>query len=213
MKLLRNFILMILLMSATSGLQALTINFEVENQNRVKLKDFALSLVRLDKAIGAAGKIKSEPKTYEMIQKDKSFLPRVLVIQKGSKVVFPNKDDTSHSIYSFSEAKKFNVELYKGADKVPELVFTEEGVIVLGCNIHDWMLGVIVVTDSSHAAFSSKNLLEMTDLDPGTYEVKLWHKDLGVEKLMTLPQKLTIQNEQNKQTIKLTVDVKSEEAW
>ncbi len=57
----------------------------------------------------------------------------------------------SHHVYSFSEAKTFELALYKG-NAHPPLVFDRPGVVVLGCNIHDSMLGYILVVDTPHFA-------------------------------------------------------------
>ncbi|MCW4630031.1 hypothetical protein [Marinomonas rhodophyticola] len=57
-----------------------------------------------------------------MDQVDESFLPRVLVVQKGQYVNFPNSDDIRHHVYSFSEPKTFEIKLYKGTDVESHIV-------------------------------------------------------------------------------------------
>lgn len=82
--------------------------------------------------------------TFVMDQIDKEFVPHVLVVPVGARVHFPNKDDIHHHIYSFSTAKPFELPLYKGEPADP-VVFDRPGVVKLGCNIHDWMSGIILV--------------------------------------------------------------------
>ncbi len=91
-----------------------------------------------------------------MDQIDSSFVPRVLVVQKGQSVSFPNSDDFRHHVYSFSEAKAFEIQLYKGTD-VPPVLFDKPGLVALGCNIHDDMIGYIYVADNVLALKTDRN--------------------------------------------------------
>lgn len=81
---------------------------------------------------------------YVMDQIKQEFVPHVLPIQAGGKVSFPNTDALHHQVYSFSEAKKFEISLYKGKPAEP-LVFEATGAVKVGCSIHDWMNGVVLV--------------------------------------------------------------------
>jgi len=115
----------------------------------------------------------------EMVQQGQSFAPAVMVVTAGTEVAFPNKDRMRHHIYSFSEAKRFEVRLYSG-EAVPTLVFDRPGVITLGCNIHDWMRGFIYVADSPYFAISNpEGQASLGELPDGPYELVLWHHSLG----------------------------------
>ncbi|NLQ16928.1 methylamine utilization protein [Marinomonas sp. M1K-6] len=99
--------------------------------------------------VSLPGHVVSTPtKVAVMDQIDESFVPRVLVVQKGQFVSFPNSDDIRHHVYSFSEPKRFEIKLYKGSD-MPPVLFDKPGLVALGCNIHDDMIGYIVVADNS----------------------------------------------------------------
>jgi plastocyanin len=87
----------------------------------------------------------------EMAQQKKQFVPEVLVVPVGSEVRFPNHDTVRHHVYSFSPAKKFELKLYTGTPANPVL-FDRPGVVVLGCNIHDQMVGWILVVDTPYYA-------------------------------------------------------------
>src|ERR1700680_328705 len=80
-------------------------------------------------------------------QVNRVFAPDLLVIPVGSTVEFPNSDSVSHQIYSFSSAKRFQLPLYRGKPYSPTR-FDQPGVVTLGCNIHDDMLGYLFVTDA-----------------------------------------------------------------
>ena len=77
-------------------------------------------------------------------------MPTVSVISAGNAVSFPNSDDILHHVYSFSPAKTFNIPLYgRGSNSDYREEFVTAGAVEIGCNIHDWMLGYIVVVDST----------------------------------------------------------------
>ena len=73
-------------------------------------------------------------------QVDKQFVPFVKAVFIGSTIRFPNSDNIRHQVYSFSPAKKFELPLYSGTEAA-SVMFDKAGVVVLGCNIHDWMIG------------------------------------------------------------------------
>lgn len=111
----------------------------------------------------------------DMDQRDKVFYPHVLVIRAGTAVTFPNSDDIRHQVYSFSPSKRFELRLYEGIPAAPVL-FDQPGVVVLGCNIHDWMLGYIYVTqDPWYGVTDSKGQVTFANLPTGSYSLTLWH--------------------------------------
>jgi plastocyanin len=114
------------------------------------------------------------PAAAIMDQKDLAFVPRVLVIAVGSKVEFPNNDSVSHQVYSFSPAKKFQLPLYKGQAH-PPVVFDTKGLVVLGCNIHDAMVGYIYVTDAPlFGTTDAAGAFKLTGLAAGDYRITIW---------------------------------------
>lgn len=112
-----------------------------------------------------------------MDQVGSEFTPRVLVVTKGSRVRFPNSDTIRHQVYSFSPAKRFELPLYAGTPPEP-VVFESPGVVTLGCNIHDWMKGYIVVVDTPHHALSGSDGRVELDMPDGTYLLTAWHERL-----------------------------------
>ena len=109
-----------------------------------------------------------------MDQQRLQFVPHLLVVQSGTSVTFPNSDDVSHHVYSFSEGNKFELPLYKG-NVYPPKVFENAGVVVLGCNIHDGMLGYIVVVDTPHfAQTNARGVALLEDIPSGDYSVSAW---------------------------------------
>ena len=111
-------------------------------------------------------------------QVDKEFTPKVNAILVGTPVVFPNHDNVRHQVYSFSPAKRFELPLYAGVPAQP-VVFDTPGVVVLGCNIHDWMVGYIYVSESPYFAKTGRDgKAEIHGLPPHEYVVRVWHPQL-----------------------------------
>lgn len=113
-----------------------------------------------------------------MDQIDQEFVPRVKPVLVGSSVYFPNKDNIRHQVYSFSPAKQFELPLYAGTPAKP-VVFDKPGVVVLGCNIHDWMIAYIYVSESPYFAKTGPDgSAQLKDLSPRHYTVRVWHPRL-----------------------------------
>lgn len=114
-------------------------------------------------------------RTAAVEQVDREFVPYVSVIQTGTAVTFPNRDAILHHVYSFSPAKPFEIKLYQGRSPV-EIAFDRPGVVTLGCNIHDWMIGYILVVSTPHfAKTGAGGLAQLRDLPGGAYELRAWH--------------------------------------
>jgi hypothetical protein len=93
----------------------------------------------------------------------------------GSTVAFPNRDSVRHHVYSFSPAKRFELPLYAGMPSQPVL-FDKAGVVVLGCNIHDWMVGYVYVSESPwFAKTGADGSTVIAELPPRRYVVRVWH--------------------------------------
>lgn len=115
---------------------------------------------------------------YVMDQMDRSFQPEVLVVPVGASVRFPNSDSVSHQVYSFSPAKRFQLPLYRGKP-YPPLRFDTPGIVTLGCNIHDNMIGWILITDAGWFGRSADDgSWHAVNLPGGDYELTVWHPRL-----------------------------------
>jgi plastocyanin len=109
-----------------------------------------------------------------MDQHDRKFVPQLLVVRSGTAVAFPNNDTVSHQVYSFSPARRFQLPLYKGETRSP-VTFDAAGLVVLGCNIHDEMVGYVYVTDSPYFAKTDANgHAEIRAVPAGHYRLEAW---------------------------------------
>lgn len=162
------------------------------------------------------GSIKSEvnkvtdDRVYIMDQINKEFDPHVLVVPVNSLVSFPNSDDIRHHVYSFSSAKTFELKLYAGKPKSP-IRFDQEGVVVMGCNIHDSMIGYIYVSTHKNIYMSNeKGEVMLAHTLPVNSTLQVWHPNskvgLSEHTTFTVEQSLTDNNE-----IKLVLPVNTPE--
>lgn len=115
-----------------------------------------------------------------MDQINRQFAPHFLVVQKGAKVRFPNSDSIKHHVYSFSPAKRFELLLNKGMEEDPQL-FEKAGIVELGCNVHDWMLGYIYVVDTPHFAHTDSDGMVQLTLPAGNFRLNAWHPRMQEE--------------------------------
>jgi plastocyanin len=111
---------------------------------------------------------------YRMAQQNMQFQPFVLIVPTGAEVSFPNLDVVLHHVYSFSPAKTFELKLY-GHDETRKVRFDKPGVVAVGCNIHDSMVGFIRVVDTPYAAkTSAAGEAVIHDLPAGAATVTVW---------------------------------------
>lgn len=114
----------------------------------------------------------------QMAQKELSFQPSLLVVTTGTAVSFPNMDSVRHHVYSFSSPKRFELKLYVGTPLAP-VVFDQAGAVVLGCNIHDQMIGYILVVDTPfHGITNADGQVSLRDIPAGTGTLRVWHSRL-----------------------------------
>lgn len=130
-------------------------------------------------SLNAAESALSEPHSdrISVDQVGSEFVPRVTVVRVGTAVDFPNSDLTRHQVYSFSPAKRFSLPLYSGTPPAPVL-FDQAGVVSLGCNIHDWMQGFIVVVNTPYFGKTDAEGRASLSAPAGSYRVQLWHERL-----------------------------------
>lgn len=160
-------LLCVLLHVGPAAAASLTITAELPDGR--PLADAVVTVQPLGKKLPPATPVRAV-----MDQVDRMFAPEVIVIPVNSTVSFPNSDSVSHQIYSFSPAKKFQLSLYRGKP-YPPVLFDRTGVVILGCNIHDWMIGYIDVTDAPFYGTTNAQGTWSADLPSGRYEITVWH--------------------------------------
>jgi plastocyanin len=112
----------------------------------------------------------------QLVQKNKTFIPHLAVVQVGSSISFPNKDPFFHNVFSLFDGKRFDLGLYE-AGSSRAVIFDREGISYIFCNIHPEMSGVVVALKTPYYGISdSHGALTIPDVPPGRYELHVWHE-------------------------------------
>ena len=112
----------------------------------------------------------------QMVQKDLVFVTPLLPVRVGTKVEFPNHDETYHNIFSYSSVKRFDLGRYRADEiPVPFQVFAQPGLVTLHCDIHEHMRGLILVLETPHFVRTDpEGRYRLTGLPAGRYQLKAW---------------------------------------
>lgn len=119
----------------------------------------------------------------QLLQKNKTFLPHLLVVEVGSTVDFPNQDPFFHNVFSLFEGKRFDLGLYEAGATRP-VVFNKLGISYIFCNIHPEMSAVVIALKTPYYAISGRNgTIEIPNVLSGKYELHVWHERVLPEAL------------------------------
>ena len=89
-------------------------------------------------------------------QKDRRFVPDLVVIPAGATVSFPNFDPIFHNVFSLSKAKSFDLGNYsEGQSRL--VTFPVPGVVAVYCHLHSNMAASIVVAPSRWAVVADRD--------------------------------------------------------
>lgn len=118
----------------------------------------------------------ASPPPKQIAQKNLAFMPSLLAVQAGTRIEFPNLDDTYHSIFSYSPAKRFDLGRYRPDERpIPSEVFDQPGLVTLRCDIHEHMRGLILVLDTPYFTTTGNDgHFRLPGLPAGHHVVKAW---------------------------------------
>lgn len=150
----------------------MTKRYEIVTKGGVLATDPPLGVVYLE---GEFAKPETPP-TRQIAQKDLAFVPALLPVQVGTRVEFPNNDETYHNIFSYSPAKRFDLGRYRPDERpIPSQVFDSAGLVTLRCDIHEHMRGLILVLNTPHFAMTETDgRFHLSGLPAGHYKLKAW---------------------------------------
>jgi len=128
----------------------------------------------------------------QLIQKDKSFHPSLIVIPVGGKVEFPNHDPFFHNVFSLFEGKRFDLGLYEsGSTRFVQ--FDRPGISFIFCNIHAEMSAVVIALATPYYAISDRRgELLIPNVPPGRYKLQIFHSAVTPEALQALGHEVTV---------------------
>ncbi len=130
--------------------------------------------------VGAPGSLSVPAEAPALSQDDCRFSPHVVVVGTGQPLDVLNNDDILHNIHTHSEANPEKNIGQPGFLKKLSMTFEEPEIFRVGCDVHQWMSGTIVVTDNPFVAVTDENgAFSIAGVPPGTYQMTVWHEQLG----------------------------------
>jgi plastocyanin len=119
------------------------------------------------------------PAELEMATEGKQFVPRLLVVARGSTVRFPNHDPFNHNVFSLSPEGTFDLGLY-GRGEAKGTTFGRPGVVRVYCNVHAQMRGLVLVLESAlNTLAGGDGGFRLEGVPPGDYVLHAWHERGG----------------------------------
>jgi plastocyanin len=120
-------------------------------------------------------------KRAELKQQKLQFEPRVLAVQAGTTVRFPNVDSVFHNVFSYSSAKRFDLGRYAKGEFRDE-VFATAGIVRVYCEIHSHMRGyIVVVPNSFFAVTDAEGMFTISNIPAGSHRLVLWREGAKVQ--------------------------------
>jgi len=117
-------------------------------------------------------------RTVEITQKDRSFVPNFLVVQRGTHVVFPNADPFLHNVFSPSPTSPFDLGSYRQGEKPGTVRLFNAGVVEVLCNMHAKMRAdILVVPNRHHAKVNGDGSFRLDNVPIGARTVVAWTPD------------------------------------
>src|SRR5436305_12766932 len=166
----RGFLLALALAGAATPLVAAPLSVRVVDSSGRPVRDAVVTLYP-----SAGARAPHPGGRYVVAQQNLQFRPFLTIVPVGADVSFPNLDPTKHHVYSFSQAKRFELKLF-AKDQSRTVHFDKAGVVALGCNIHDQMSAFIVVTDSAGTArTNAQGIVSFGDAPNAPARLTVWH--------------------------------------
>lgn len=167
--------LVCLLLAALPRAGAVDVKFVLTDAKGAAVPEAVVSLVPLT----AAARPTPPAAPLEIVQRGKEYAPFVTPLLVGSSVNFHNSDTIEHQVYSLSEPKKFELPLHKPGTS-HTVTFDRPGVVIVGCNIHDWMLTYLVVLETPwFAKTATTGTATVSGAPAGRYRAEVWHPRLA----------------------------------
>jgi plastocyanin len=119
-------------------------------------------------------------KKVKLDQKECEYHPHVLAFPAGTTVEIQNPDGILHNVHSYSKVNpQFNIAQPK-FKKTVDVKIEKPEVINVKCDVHGWMSGWLVATESPYVAVTDNGgSFKLTDVPAGSYTVEVWHETLG----------------------------------
>ena len=123
---------------------------------------------------------KIELKKVKLDQNGCEYQPHVLAFPAGTTVEVVNPDGILHNVHSYSKVNTpFNMAQPK-FKKTLDVKIDKPEAVELKCDVHGWMHGWLVATESPYVAVTDKSgSFKLDNVPAGSYTVEVWHEKLG----------------------------------
>jgi plastocyanin len=117
-------------------------------------------------------------RTVEIVQRDRSFVPNALAVQRGTRLSFPNADPFLHNVFSPSPAQPFDLGTYRQGEAAGTVRLFTPGLIEVLCNMHAKMrANVLVVPNRHYAKAASDGNFRLENVPVGARTLVAWTPD------------------------------------
>lgn len=174
--------------------EAETANMTKTSKKVPDASNVAVWLIPLDRAQAVPHGSAPADKLPQLVQRNKTFEPHVLIVPLGTMVEFPNKDPFFHNIFSLYDGRRFDLGLYEAGTK-RSVLFDRPGVSFLFCNIHAEMSAVVLSVDTFYFGLSDRagNVM-IPNVPDGRYQMNVWYERSLPESLKGQTRVVTISN-------------------
>ncbi len=181
---------LLLVASSVHGQESLRAHVDLTKAGH-RLKDSSKAVIWLT-PVGTGVQPPQQTHIPQLVQKNKSFQPSLLVIPAGGKVEFPNRDPFFHNVFSLFEGKRFDLGLYEsGTTRFVQ--FDKPGISFIFCNIHAEMSAVVIAVATPYYAISdARGDLAISDVPPGRYQFQIFHAGVAPDALRAMVREITI---------------------
>lgn len=115
-----------------------------------------------------------------LLQTEKTFVPKVLPVTKGSTIIIENADDFYHNVFSITPGARFNIGRRPPGNQKRQLI-DKSGEIKLFCDIHPQMNAVILSLETPYfTRVYANGRYRLDGIPDGRYRYEIYHPEAGV---------------------------------
>ena len=118
-----------------------------------------------------------------MDQKGALYLPQIIAIQTGQKLIVKNSDAFVHNVHAVPKANPESNQVQMNGG--PDLTYTfdkPEMFLKFQCEMHPWMFAWVSVFDHPYFAVSGADVkFTIKNVPPGKYTLEATHRKLGTQ--------------------------------
>lgn len=174
-RLLPRITLLVIVLWFCVSVQAASLSGRIEvtdRSDRSQTAEYLIVYYRPDDTVD----LTAHQSTAVMQTRNKNFEPRVLPVTAGSTVEFPNLDPILHNVFSNSGQNGFDAGLYSEGPGASQR-FDSPGLVRVYCNVHQNMVGHILVLDSPYYTVAdATGSWQLNDLPEGSGTLYAWHE-------------------------------------